>query len=333
MTTAMKLVAAAITAATLAPSLGAQKPVAERSRDAVRRPVPAQPVVAAPKPAPTPTDGARRATYRISVTGFTVNKETYDDPLQLDGKRDEVYVSAEVALLDKDRKVLEPGAAIVQSKVFGDVGGMFGGTNGFNGRIQAGTASPQGGLRAGDEYPKMPWARQGQPTADALPLAVWQGELAQGANAVLVTPTLWEYDAPDIRAAFQSWAHWNEEATSALLGSPEFMTLLGTLVGPEAPATLTALAPLQKVELSLIDEIGKMGDRPIGMTVVTDPKTGKKAFTFAPTTIVLNYDTAERLLAQNVGGKGPGVIALPFRETDAKLGGSYTLYLLVERMP
>ncbi|NUO62737.1 MAG: hypothetical protein HOQ11_14925 [Gemmatimonadaceae bacterium] len=41
----------------------------------------------------------------------------------------------------------------------------------------------------------------------------------------------------------------------------------------------------------------------------------------------------ERLLAQNVGGKGPGVIALPSPENDTKLGGNSTLYLLVERIP
>ena len=323
--TARAVSIAALAVAALAPALGAQKPVRATVKAATPRP--AQPVAAVPL---APGDGApRRATYRISVTGFTVNKETYDDPLQLDGKRDEVYIAAEVALADKDRKVLEPGAAIVQSKVFGDVGGA----NAHNGRIRAGSASPQGGLQAGDSYPQTPWARQGEPTPDALPLAIWQGELTEGANAVLVTPTLWEYDAPDLRAGFQAWAHWSQETTSALAGSPEFMALLAKIVGPEAPAILGAMAPVQTVEVGFLDALGKMGDRPIGTTVTTDPKTGKSVYTFAPTTVVLNYDTAERLLSQNVGGKGPGVVALPFRENDTKLGGSYTLYLLVERMP
>jgi hypothetical protein len=334
MTTTLSIARAALVAlgaALLAPTLAAQKPVRAPGRIAAPRPAtPAQPVATTARPAVT-TDGAtHRASYRVSVTGFTVNKETYDDPLQLDGKRDEVYVSAEVALADKDRKVLEPGGAIVQSKVFGDVNGA----NIRNGRIRAGHASSQGGLQTGDSYPtETPWRRQGEPLPDALPLAIWQGELTEGSNAVLITPTLWEYDAPDLRDAFQSWMHWNQDATSALLASPELMTLLGTLVGPEAPATLAALAPVQKVEVGFFDALGKMGDRPIGMTVTTDAKTGKSFFTFAPTTIVLNYDTAERLLAQNIGGKGPGVIALSFRETDTKLGGNYTLYLLVERMP
>ena len=321
---------AALAVSALAPALGAQKPV--RAPGRVPAPRPAQPAAAvAVAPA---TDGApRHATYRISVTGFTVNKETYDDPLQLDGKRDEVYVSSEVMLVDKDHRTLQPGTQIVQSKVFGDVGGIFGGTDGHNGRIRAGSASPQGGLRTGDDFPKTPWRRQGEPSADAMPLALWQGELAQGSNAVLLTPTLWEYDQPDVRAAYQSWMEWNGRATDALLGSPEFMALLAKLVGPEAPATLVALAPVQKIEISLLEELGKMGDRPIGMVATTDAKTGRTAYTFTPTTVVLNYDTAERLLAQNVGGKGPGVIALPFRENDTKLGGSYTLYLLVERMP
>jgi hypothetical protein len=317
---------AAFGAALGALPVAAQKPVRE-PKIAPPRPAPAQPAVT-PARATATGDAPRRASYRVSITGFTVNHETYDDPLQLDGKRDEVYLSVEVALADKDRKLLEPGAAVVQSKVFGDVGGA----NAGHGRIRAGHASPQGGLQAGDSYPSdQPWRRQGEPTPDALPLAVWQGELVEGSNAVLVTPTLWEYDAPDLRAGFQAWMHWNQDATSALLASPELMTLLGTLVGPEAPATLAAMAPVQKVEVQFLDAIGKMGDRPIGMRVTTDPTTKQESFTFSPTTLVLNYDTVERLLAQNVGGKGPGVIALSFKETDAKLGGNYTLYLLVER--
>lgn len=313
--------------------LAAQRPVGPRRPVAVPVPAPTpRPPVAAASPDAPLTAGARRGTYRVSVTGFTVNKETYDDPLQLDGKRDEVYVSSEVMLVDKEHRTLQPGTQIVQSKVFGDVGGMFGGTGGHNGRLRAGTASPEGGLRTGDDFPGSPWRRQGEPSADAMPLALWQGELAQDSNAVLLTPTLWEYDAPDLRAAYQAWMEWNGRATDTLLGSREFMGLLGTLFGPEAPATLAALAPVQKIEISLLDEIGKMGDRPIGMTASTDAKSGKTVYSFAPTTIVLNYDTAERLLAQNVGGKGPGVIALPFRESHPKLGGSYTLYLVVERM-
>lgn len=315
-------------------SLAAQRPVGPRRPAAAPTQTPAatSPLKATKPDAPA-TAAPARGSYRVSVTGFTVNKETYDDPLQLDGKRDEVYVSSEVMLVDKDQKTLQPGTQVVQSKVFGDVGGMFGGSNGHNGRLRAGTASPEGGLRTGDDFPKNPWRRQGEPSADAMPLALWQGELARDSNAVLLTPTLWEYDAPDLRAAYQSWMEWNGRATETLLGSPEFMALLAKLVGPEAPATLIALAPVQKVEISLLEELGKMGDRPIGMTASTDAKTGKRMYSFTPTTVVLNYDTAERLLAQNVGGKGPGVISLPFRESDSKLGGSYTLYLLVERMP
>lgn len=330
MTTTRHITLAMLGAALLVSPLAAQKPVREPKAATPRPATPTQPVVAAARPPAASGATPLRATYRVSVTGFTVNKETYDDPLQLDGKRDEVYVSVEVALADKDRRILEPGAAIVQSKVFGDVGGA----NASTGRIRAGKASPQGGLGTGNSYPsETPWLRQGEPLPDALPLAVWQGELTEGSNAVLITPTIWEYDAPDLRAAFQSWMHWNQDATSSLLASPDLVGLLAQLVGPEAPATLAAMAPVQKVEVELLDAIGKMGDRPIGMTVTTDPKTGKQSYSFAPTTIVLNYDTAERLLAQNVGGKGPGVVALRFQETDTKLGGNYTLYLLVERMP
>src|SRR6266566_596669 len=87
--------------------------------------------------------------YRVVVNGFKVLAETWDDALEYDGKRDEVYITAHIGALDKNGQVLykdEP-----TSPVMGD-------TSNLPGRVQAGTASTLGGLKTGDSYPPgTPW--------------------------------------------------------------------------------------------------------------------------------------------------------------------------------
>ena len=306
----------------------------------VRPPASARP--AAPEKAAAPTAkpasaapaaaGRTRGTYRVSVTGFSVHSETFDDPLQLDGKRDEVYVSADVLLLDRNGASLTPGTGAVRSRVFGDVGGMFGGTEGHNGRVRAGSASKEGGLRTGDDFPATPWRLAGAPTADRLPLELWRGELAQGENAVLLTPTLWEFDQPDLRETYRSWQEWGGRTARQLGGSRELMAFLATALGPEAPVIVNLSGLGYDLTLSVANELGKMGDRPIGMEPVGELQGERGAFTFKPKTVLLSFDMAERLLSQNVGGKGPGVVAIPYTERHPKLNGNYTMYLLVERL-
>lgn len=46
------------------------------------------------------------ARYRVKINGFRVIKETYDDILELDGKRDEVQISVITTVLDGDGKLL-----------------------------------------------------------------------------------------------------------------------------------------------------------------------------------------------------------------------------------
>ena len=97
----------------------------------------------------------RRGRYRVTVNGFTVHHETKDDALQLDGKRDEVYVTVQVAVVDRTRRVRMSSTA--RTKVMGDV-------NDHNGRIRAGSASREGGIRTGDDVPgPEPWRLRGEP--------------------------------------------------------------------------------------------------------------------------------------------------------------------------
>lgn len=321
--------------------------IASLPRDAcAQRPVPRPPVRApatgTPRPATPPTatapkpaasDATRTAgRYRVSIAGFTVHHETYDDPMQLDGKRDEVYLSAEVTELAKGGTPVGTTQP-VRSPVFGDVGGMLGGTAGHNGRLRAGSASAEGGLRTGDSFPSSsPWRLSGAPVGERLPLALWEGELVKGENAVLVSPTIWEFDEHDLRAAYRSWADWQGNAVSRLAASPEAMALLMSL-GPEA-AVLPQLSEVgTAIAVSFMDDfLGKPGDRPIGLEDAGPDSSGRLQFTFKPKTLVLSFESAELALGRNIGGKGPGVISVPYTERHPKLNGDYTIYLVIERL-
>src|SRR6476659_5684281 len=105
--------------------------------------------------------------FRVVVNGFSVNTETKDDLLQLDGKRDEVTINVSVKDVDKAGQIVfnsMPG-----SPVLGD-------TNRLPGRVLAGTASRLGGLRTGDVFPGAPPYLRSQPLNPARnypPFSVW----------------------------------------------------------------------------------------------------------------------------------------------------------------
>ncbi|HEX6057695.1 MAG TPA: hypothetical protein VFZ11_01665 [Gemmatimonadaceae bacterium] len=323
-------------AAPLATSLDAQRPV-----PAPRRPATVSRPAAPPPPAtastPKTESSAARGRYRVLLSGFHIRSETYDDPLQLDGKRDEVYISVGVMETDRHGKALLPGGtAKVESSVLGDVGGAFGGSGGHNGRVRAGSASSNGGLRTGDSYPtREPWrvepaSRKGARRADLLPMELWSGELVRGENVVLLTPTIWEYDAPDLREAYRGWQQWLGSAATRL-GDDQTFTSLVTASFPEAPLVLSLGQLGPSLVVSGMDALGRMGNRPIGMQLRTTG--GTEELSFEPKTVVLNYDNVERILSGSTIGGKPGAVMVDYVESHPKLGGNYHLYLVVERVP
>src|SRR5688500_13348485 len=89
-----------------------------RSRARVREVT--RPPVTTAKPAPTTakpttttsTTAPRRARYRVVLAGGRVNHPTYDNPLNLDGWGDEIFVTADVQLLDKASGNISPFTAL-----------------------------------------------------------------------------------------------------------------------------------------------------------------------------------------------------------------------------
>src|SRR3954464_12790130 len=124
--------------------------------------------------------------YRATINGFTCHNETWDDPWQKDGKRDEVYFSVHTKIVGRDGTVKRQLSS--ESDVMGD-------TNHQPGRVQAGSASNRGGIRPVGGFPgkDKPWERNGALDGQRHPpYIVWQGELADDGDIVMVTPTLEE---------------------------------------------------------------------------------------------------------------------------------------------
>lgn len=133
--------------------------------------------------------------YRITATGIRVNHETTDNPLEIDGKRDEVLVRAKGELFQKGQAI--PGTAFfVESKVHGDRNAVaWSNATSPTVRIKAGSASLLGGLMTGDEH-RSPAGTP--PNTISFPLIIWEGTLRESGARVVFAPTIWEVDrAPD----------------------------------------------------------------------------------------------------------------------------------------
>jgi hypothetical protein len=251
--------------------------------------------------------------YRVTINGFAVKTETWDHAFEVDGKRDEVYCSSLVSVLNKDGQTVYSGERT--SETLGDV-------NGQPGRIKAGTASRRGGLRTNDKFPTAtPWIRAHEvsPERNYPPMTIWEGELAEGDHVAVITPSIWEWDGG--KDAFGDWVAWGQQTVGKVRDR------LQELLGPDSKVVLDWIELGLDVAVSIAEPtvIGQAGDRPIGMA-----KDGNQ-YVFRPQVIALNYHSAERLVQDNPMGLGHGVIALRFAD-DSTLKGDYSLYMQVEKI-
>jgi hypothetical protein len=148
--------------------------------------------------------------YRIAVTGVRADKQTADDPFDVDGVGDEIYVAA--AAYHSGRFV-----NLAKSAVYGDTGPLTVAAKLVpnpptrQGRVMGGTQTPTGGVKTGDVLPSNPG---GTPGRIALPLIVWEGWLG-GTALVRVNPTVWEFDGnPTL------YVEWNNTVITANGGGP-----------------------------------------------------------------------------------------------------------------
>jgi len=134
--------------------------------------------------------------YRLVAEAIRVTTETADAPLSEDGKYDEVYVASFTELLLRATDGSGKSQALISrqpirlSAVHGDITGLL-----PLDRTQAGSASQNGGIRAGDVVIPI----VAQPTAASLAkvqFVLWEGQLLPGKHDLILRPMLVEVDEP-----------------------------------------------------------------------------------------------------------------------------------------
>lgn len=276
------------------------------------------PVPQAPPPvvqtAPPSNRTPAHACYRVVLTGFTVNHQTSDNVLEADGQGDEVYIVADVAKYDQhervslERRPLGNGPIIhglgpvtfrrnLVSVIMGDINFQHDPP-----RIRAGSASGSGGLRTSDSFPAPnPWVVSSPPQADRPPMLLWEGELVEGRDFVVVIPTIWEWDGGNNELRSQ----WMQSVNHKLARDPYF--------GRSVPGPSIAIAGL---------DIFGAGDRPIGET--------RDGYSCRSRPLLLTYELAQEFAAGSPSSLGPGVIEIRYVEEAGD--GDYSIYVRVEQV-
>lgn len=337
---------------------------------AVAAPLPAPPPgnsTTGPRPpsgdassAPTSTGPAAPAKttgrYRVSIAGFKVNHETFDDQLERDGKRDEVYVTAWAQVIDRATGAARAPGVIHQSAVHGD-------TWNLPGRILAGTASDRGGIKTGDRVGATPGlGRAFSSTVPySFPMEVWVGTLSDATDTLLVMPVLWEKDNDD--SASRWWTNFVSQEWAGELGrwlanlKPSITEITDNRVGSEFYSggprtaantyTMTHLGsywdPIHPLETGArarsFVNLRPGSDRPIGMDA--------GIFVYRDHVIAISREAIEAGLARRIQPSSEPVwftVRLRDRDLDGMptrspgdpwlaMEGDYELYLAAERLP
>ena len=251
-----------------------------------------------------PVAGGR---YRLTIVGFTVTENTRDDdPMSFDGKGDEVMVAAATRVYDFGR----PGqlrTQVVRSRVYGDA-------NRAPTRIQAGTQSPLGGLRDGDQV-LVQSPPPGLPRDSVLPLVAWEGDLVDD-DVVVLRANVFEVDRePPGPGNTDDFARWQKDMTWYSLGAQSGTTDFAMTYLLSIPALAQDLRNKEPAGAMTglwaggVAGVGAEANRGIGRDRAITFSSGKASF-FADNQVP---------------------IRLPFDAWDRR-GGKYLLHIKVERV-
>lgn len=269
----------------------------------------------------------RKGRFRVTVNGFIAHEQTWDDATQRDGKDDEVFIVGETRVLKTGSEIPEViTLPQVRSVIMGDI-------QGFDDRASAGSASALGGIKSGDRVPReTPWVRTRQPGARGLPFILWEGELVADGIAVVIAPTIWEWDGDEsplasllrkidvIETAFEGDRILGvDDRTANRAGASLLRRASEVQIGQNVVGTS------ETFERSAI--VGLAADRPIGLT--WDPD--RYRFGFDPWVLPLTYDKA-LAASQTDYGRGNGVIEVNYFDAT-ELRGRYTLFVQIEQLP
>jgi hypothetical protein len=283
--------------------------------------------------------------YRITLSGYRVNRATFDE--RVNGNGDEVQAAVGVVTIDRrDASVAQPWS-VVKSDPYGDVGRN-------PGYVRAGSFTPTGGLWAGDVVPAGTDPRMGSstPSATRFPLAIWEGTLRDGIDALVVKPTLWEIDGKlDVHDRWvtlrDALGNFQQPWRNATVNAQDHAAQMVAIKDRADRGDLTVLRGTPVVFCSELfaapDNCDGGFDRPIGVHKVgcIGLAGGGGTSAWCDLAVVFTREGIERALSatSQVGGVPPGLITIPLIEppgVDAVTGGydgSYELYLRVERLP
>jgi|GEM_PF-3164811 len=269
--------------------------------------------------------------FRVTLTGFAVNQQTLEGPTSTDGAGDEVFAMVNSVEVGPNNIIFGPLESL-QSLRYGDTSGL--GSNTIPRILHAGRASHTGGLRTEDAYPLPGVPAERLPSADAatrarlIPMVLWDGYLRRGAplpNAVLIIPTIWENDNnPEVLNI------WNIQVNTYLR---RLASTSGRLFTGEASPKLLVRTD---TVLSTIPQVIDF-DRPIGIEGDTfNPLAALRLpATFVPAVMFLTFDNAEAAASgtSNSSSGLRGVVEIKYQDGSNYGAGSYTIFLLVERLP
>jgi hypothetical protein len=252
--------------------------------------------------------------FRVTVNGFYVRAQTWDDALNWDGFGDEVYLVGAVKSINSDKT--EHYTSDVTSFVLGD-------TSAEAPLVRAGTAKSTGGLQTSDTFPTgEPWKkgrtdnlRQNYP-----PFLVWEGELPPKGRTAFISIAIYEWDPGN--SPLQSLLRWLDKATTEFKSRiQDFLDPTGKMIYEAVELGLDILGTLDDSGM-----LGKSGSRPIGMKRVAPDKSA-----FEPKILILNYDNAMQIINDRPAGKDYGVLEFNYPD-DAYYRGDYTIYVQVEQV-
>jgi hypothetical protein len=251
--------------------------------------------------------------YRISLEGFKAINVTAEDPFRHDGRGDEVFITTQVS--EHWRNGSMSSTRMVRTPTFGD-------KQNFPARVQAGSASPQGGIMPNDRYPaEAQLISQLQPaTTSNLPYVLWEGELTEIDNAVILSPAIWESDEGD--ELLTSFANFHSRAAPNVAYRDKFnpyipntygRPMLDTWnpqkscpkpLGPDSPPTL------------FVPAINGWRDEPMDMN---------QDHSYCPTYVAINWKMANAMTTVNPAT----VLEIPF---NSPANWAYRLYIRVEKV-
>lgn len=296
--------------------------------------------------------------YRVTATRLKVHREEPDQRFKLHGRNNEIFITEHTQVVDRrtgqtlqyDGTVSHPGVTpmIHASPVHGDTHNAN--TNDAQYRIRAGSVAASGGIQTGDEIPtwdanQMAHRNQTQPsgrpteglathpspgiflTTEYQPFVVWEGELNQGVEVVLIRPVVW--------LAIQTWGGGSTDQFLApyvaRINGPDrtrnFVTLSGVRSALDRESVLITRAP----EVSITGQWLVDRHRPFGLTV-SGNQNGASA-TWNDLIVVLTHEKTEAFLAGRTSRELEVRIRGTMRGQNAIEMGDVSLFLKIERGP